>query len=49
MKSITNQSNIFLIYIKIPTEYYKKNNEKLRKEARERYQNLPEKGKNKKR
>ena len=33
----------------MPTGYYKKNKEKLQKEAHERYQNLSEKNKNKKR
>ena len=43
--------NFFSLYIKITTNYYQKRKEKLRKEARERYQSLfeEEKEKSKKR
>ena len=30
------------MYVKMPTEYYQKNKERLREETRERYQNLSE-------
>ena len=40
--------NFFSLYIKITTNYYQKRKEKLRKEARERYQNLSEEEKEKK-
>ena len=38
---------IFFLYIKMTTNYYQINKEKLQKEARERYQNLSEEEKNK--
>ena len=31
---------IFFLYIKMTNDYYQKNKERLRKEARKRYQNL---------
>ena len=37
----------FLLYIKMPTVHYQKNKERFRKEASERYQNLPKEKKNK--
>ena len=40
---------IFFLYIKMTTNYYQKHKEKLRKEARERCQNLSEEEKDKKR
>ena len=38
-----------MLYIKIVNKYYQKQKEKLGKEARERYQNLSEEAKNKRR
>ena len=40
---------IFFLYIKILNNYYQKNKEKLSKKACERYQNLSEEEKDKKR
>ena len=48
MKKDKNIFLIFFLYIEMTNNYYKKNNkEKLRKEAREWYQNLSEKEKTK--
>ena len=41
--------NLFFIYIKMTNNYHQKNKEMLQKEARERYQNLSEEEKDKKR
>ena len=38
---------IFFAYIKMVNKYYQKHKERLRKEARERYQNLSEEEKDK--
>ena len=35
-------NNFFFLYIKVLTEYYQKNKEKLSKKACEKYQNLSE-------
>ena len=48
-KLIKHFLKMFFLYIKILTRYYQKNKDRLQIKACERYQYLPEKGKNKKR
>ena len=46
MSSKTNK--VFFLYIKMTNNYYQQHKEKLRKESREKYQNITEEEKEKK-
>ena len=48
IKKIKKDSIFFFLYIKMTNNYYQKHKEQLRKEARERYQNLSKEEKDKK-
>ena len=41
-KKVKSQSNRFSMYMKIPTEYYRRKKETFQKQTREWYQNLSE-------